>query len=400
MSDERAGLVEAPRGERRVLGRVSGTPGPTMVVLAGIHGNEPAGVSAAQRVLARLVADRPPLAGSVVFLAGNLVALERRMRFVDVDLNRQWTPERVASALGAGGRPGGEPVEIVEQRELLATLSGILREARGEVHYFVDLHTSSADGPPFLTVGDTLRNRRFARQIPLPLILGLEEQVDGALLEYLNNLGVITLGVEAGRSEDPASVDHHESVLWLAICAAGMLDRRAVPDAARHRARLERASRGTPRVIEVRHRHAITPADGFRMEPGMRNFDRVERGQLLARDGVGPIHAHEAGLVLLPLYQGQGEDGFFLSREVRGSWLRVSALLRRLRLPALMSLLPGVRRHPCEADVLVVDTRVARFYPIEIFHLFGFRKLRAEGQELVVSRRRHDFAAPARICLP
>mgnify|MGYP000107882312 CR=1 FL=1 len=72
--------------------------------------------------------------------------------------------------------------------------------ARGPIH-FVDLHTSSAPGPPFLTVGDTLRNRRFSRGFPLPLLLGLEEQVDGSLLEYLNNHGFVTLGVEAGEHE-------------------------------------------------------------------------------------------------------------------------------------------------------------------------------------------------------
>jgi succinylglutamate desuccinylase len=231
------------------------------------------------------------------------------------------------------------------------------------------------------------------------LILGLEEQVDGPLLEFLNNCGLITLGVEAGRSDDPASIDHHESVLWLALLHAGILAPQAVPDPQLHRARLARASRGTPAVVEVRARHAIAPGDGFRMQPGLRNFDPVERGRLLAHDRLGPIHAHARGLVLLPLYQGKGDDGFFMSREVDPAWLLLSALLRRLRLSALLPLLPGVRRDRHDREVLVVDTRIARVFPLEIFHLFGYRKLRAAGRELRVSRRRHDLAAPPELRL-
>jgi succinylglutamate desuccinylase len=123
----------------------------------------------------------------------------------------------------------------------------------------------------------------------------------------------------------------------------------------------------------------------------------IEVGQRLARDHHGPVLAPEGGLLLLPLYQGLGEDGFFVARRVRPFWLVVSALLRRLRLNALMPLLPGVRRHPEQPDVLVVDTRIARVYPLEVFHLFGFRKVRQVGRELVVSRRRYDLAPPQRI---
>jgi succinylglutamate desuccinylase len=335
------------------------------------------------------------LRGEVVFLAGNLAALDARVRFIDVDLNRQWRAERVA-AVRSEPRGRHEPAEIEEQRELIEELERVAAAARGSI-YFLDLHTSSAAGPPFLTVGDTLRNRRFARAFPLPLILGLEEQVDGALLEWLNNRGFVTLGVEAGRHDSPQSVACHEAVLWVAMVAAGLLPSKAVPELDRHRERLVEASRGYPRVVEVRRRHAITAEDGFRMERGFTNFTPIAVGQHLARDLHGPVLAPERGLLLLPLYQGLGDDGFFLARRVRPFWLVVSAVLRRLRLNTLMPLLPGVRRHADAPDVLVVDTRIARFYPLEIFHLFGFRKVRQVGQELVVSRRRYDLSPPQKI---
>jgi succinylglutamate desuccinylase len=93
---------------------------------------------------------------------------------------------------------------------------------------------------------------------------------------------------------------------------------------------LREASRGVPAVVEVRYRHAITDQDQFEMSPGFDNFAPVRKGQILARDRNGPVCVRESGLMLLPLYQGKGEDGFFIARPVRMFWLRLSALLRRL----------------------------------------------------------------------
>jgi len=363
-------------------------PGPTLLVVGGIHGNEPAGLIAGERVLARLRAARPNMAGEVVFLAGNLEALARGVRYVDRDLNRIWRD-------GPAPAGGADDVEARELRATLAAVDRALARRRGEA-YLLDLHTSSAAGAPFMTVGDTLRNRRFARQFPLPVILGLEEQIDGALLEFMNNRGLVTLGVEAGRHDDPAAIAHHESVIWVALVASGMLDARAVPDLAPRRAELARTASAVPPVVEVRHRHAIRAADGFRMVPGYSNFDPVRRGQVVAHARTGEVRFPEDGRMLLPLYQGLGDDGFFVAREVRPFWLRVSELARHLRLGALLRWLPGVRRHPARDGVLLVDTRVARWYPLEIFHLMGYRKLRRDGPILTVSRRAHDLRAPKR----
>jgi len=391
-----ADLLEVVTQERQIGRAGESSRGPSMIVLGGIHGNEPAGVRAARRVLSRLERERPELAGEVVFLAGNLTALRAGARFIDTDLNRHWKTETISRLRERATK--GESVEDRELRELLGALAGVAEGARREF-YFLDLHTCSADGPPFITVGDTLRNRRFARPIPLPLILGLEEQVDGALLEHLNNCGCVTMGVEGGQHDAEISVDHLEAAIWLAMVSAGILAAGSLPDLDRHRELLLRASRDFPRVVEVRHRHAVSDGDGFRMEPGFGNFQLIENGRLLARAAGAPVHAPERGLLLLPLYQGQGNDGFFVSREVRPFWMAISAFLRRLRIGRLFTLLPGVRRHAGTGRALIVDTEIARWYPLEVFHLFGFRKVRHLGSDLIVSRRCYDLAPPRKISL-
>ena len=146
-------------------------------------------------------------------------------------------------------------------------------------------------------------------------------------------------------------------------------------------------------MVEVRHHHVIRADDGFVMEPGFTNFQPVERGQLLARDRRGPIRAGEAGQILMPLYQGQGTDGFFLVRRVRPFWLRVAGWLRRLRIERVLPALPGVRRYPDKPGTLVVNPRIARWFVLELFHLLGFRKRQSREGKLIVSRRWHESRA-------
>ncbi len=361
-----------------------GVAGPTIVVVAALHGNEPSGVLAFQRVLERLRRRDAPFRGRLVGFAGNLAALERGERFVDEDLNRIWQPSRIERYAAT---PWNErSVEAREQAQLLEQLDEELDLAHGTVH-FLDLHTSSAVGKPFVCIGDTLRNRDFATRFPVPVILGLEEQVDGALLEYINNRGHVTVGVEAGQHDDPASVDFHEAFLSLALVSAGCMQTSELPRYVQMRERLCAAGAALPRVLEVRYRHPVRPADQFRMRPGYENFHRIHVGEALAQDGSGDVHAPETGRILLPLYQGKGDDGYFLVREFARSWLAVSALLRRLRLGRLAPWFPGVHVHSDDHNTLVVDRRVARWFAVQIFHLLGYRKKRDGGDHLLFSRR-------------
>jgi succinylglutamate desuccinylase len=163
-------------------------------------------------------------------------------------------------------------------------------------------------------VGSSAEDARFARHFPLPIIGGLLGALEGVLLDFMSMQGLVTLGVEAGQNDDPASADRHEAVIRIALVAAGLVDESAAPGLARARALLHDASLARPERIEVFHRHPITAEDGFRMEPGFANIAPVEEGQLLARDRRGEIRAPERCLVLLPLYQALGDDGFFLGR--------------------------------------------------------------------------------------
>ena len=100
---------------------------------------------------------------------------------------------------------------------------------------------------------------------------------------------------------------------------------------------------------------------------------------------------------MLPLYQGKGEDGFFIAREIRPFWLRISAFLRIIKAYRLVKHWPGVSRHPNIPHTVIVNKKVARWYSIQLFHLLGYRKRRANKDLLVMTRRAFDQKKPDQI---
>lgn len=381
---------------QRTLGAYGEDPtGPLFFVVGGMHGNEPAGLLAAERVLAELHRRRPAIRGRLVVVAGNLRALFLGQRYIESDLNRIWREEIVARV--DGQEPTADSPEQHELRELLAEFRAHVESQAPppERVVFLDLHTTSAGGAPFQCMGDTLQNRHIAFELPVPLILGLEEVIHGSFLEYVGERGYAALAVEGGQHEDPRTLEHHEAGIWTALVAAGCLAQEGVPDLERHRARLSAASRGIPRVVEIVHRYGVADDDGFEMLPGYYNFCPVKKGEVLARDHRGEIRCPQDGLLLLPRYQGQGNDGFFVAREVRAFWLQISAALRRVRADRVLRFLPGVRRDDPSGNRLVVNRHIARLWPVQVFHLFGFRRIatRPDGH-LTFERRREGQPWP------
>lgn len=342
---------------------------------------------ALRSVLQQLATLAPEMAGDFVALAGNRAALAKGRRFVERDLNRAWTDDRLV-ALRNGGPKG---VEDLEQIELLDAIEAVVDEARGPV-YVLDLHTTSGPGAPFSTFGDTLPNRDFAAHIPVPMILGLEELVHGTLLGFLGAHGLVAVAYESGQHFEPLSVERAEAGIWIAVAAAGLLPEDRLPKVGDARRSLQREAAGLPHALEMRYRHDVEPEDGFRMRPGYANFQPVLEGEVLARDRAGEIRVGETSRILMPLYQEQGEDGFFLVREFSEFWLRVSFVLRAMRAERWAHVLPGVKRDRDEPDTVHVNKRVARWYAKQFFHLLGFREVEDVGAHLVMRRRRFDRA--------
>ncbi|KIG13359.1 Succinylglutamate desuccinylase [Enhygromyxa salina] len=378
---------------RRWVGSHEGQrPGPTMVIVGGIHGNEPAGVIAVQRVLHELRQRRVAVSGRLLGLAGNLRALSQNVRYMTRDLNRRWFPDHLARLRDTPHAE--ESSEDIEQRELL-NIFDRLDETFDHPLVVMDLHSFSAEGPPFSVVADTLRNRPIAYELRVPIIFGLEEAVEGTLLGYLADRGHIAVGFEAGQHDDPRTVENNVAAIWIALVSAGLVARADVPEIARFEARLAQAAAGLPRAVEIVYRHPITPEDEFRMDPGFYNFQGIGRGQRLAIDRSGDVDSPSAGRILMPLYQGLGEDGFFVARDLGPAQLQLSATLRKLKIDGLLGYLPGVDVEADQADggdeirIGRVGSQVVVGGVVkQVLRMFGYRKDVGGGDDLVVARRR------------
>jgi len=390
-----SGGQKAPSGEAvavpgrewpRVLGCVGPTSGPILICLAGMHGNEPSGAIGLERVILKLQRNPTALRGQLVALVGNLAGLRQRRRFLATDLNRHWTRERVARLRVAETELVDEDRELVE---LDGEIQKVLASARGKVHA-LDLHSTSGEGPAFAILEDTLPNRRFALNLPVTIVVGIEEELQGTVSHYLSDQGVVTCGFEAGQHDDPYSSNRAEAAVWIALEGSGVLVAGKRQEVQEARELLVAQTGRLPHFTELRYRHPVKPEDQFRMKQGFRNFDAVDQGEKLARDQTGPIGSPFTGLLLMPLYQTQGQDGFFIVTSVNGFWLSLSALARQVRLEKLMHILPGVKKHPERTNAFEVDTQVARFLALKVFHLLGYRRIGPLGRILTMARRLHD----------
>lgn len=360
-----------------------GRPGPLVLLTGGLHGNEPGGVRAIRELFEAL--KDTPTAGRVVGLAGNLAALERGVRHQGQDLNRMWTEEHVR---GLARRPPED--DRPDEGEMRALFSAIeverdmaRRQAREIV--LIDLHSTSADGGAFSVVPDSIPSRRLARALGLPVVLGLDERIEGPLMTWLVSQGDTATVVEGGQHDGAET----KKVLFAALFAA--LDHlRVIPEnderLERAHALLREALGDAPPVADLVYAHVIDDHTGFVMRPGYRNFDPIAAGEIVADEAGQPVQAPIGGYMLMPLYQGLGTEGFFLCRSVGRTWLFASRLLRHSFFEHGLRVLPGVKGLDVTAGRIRVK-RGAHGWLARLLHLFGYRKNAPVGDITEWTRR-------------
>lgn len=316
-ADIAASLDIAPS---RLIGWRKGiAQGPLLIVIGGIHGNERAGVQALFDLFDRM--DREPtrnprfrLLGNIVGLRGNVGALRVGTRYLDRDMNRLLTPATLAKA-----RSG--VIDYAEERELVELYEAI----RTCVEYFhpdalhiLDLHTTTAFGGTFSITSDDPRSEAIAKGLYAPVVRGILTGIGGTTLHFFNdvNMGLPTTTIvfESGQHDDPISVDYAISAIVNCMRTIGCVA--PIDVEAKHDNLLKRHFKQLPNVVELVHTHHVTPDDGFVMRPGYENFQPIVAGEHLADDRHGRILAPCTGLILMPLYQQQGEDGFFVVQVV------------------------------------------------------------------------------------
>ena len=291
------------------------TSAPRLVVFAGVHGNEPSGVIALQRVFDHLRTNDIPLHGQLTGVIGNREALRRNLRYCDEDLNRLFLPEYI-HAVRSG--TGTFPIEDHELLEICTWATDYENKAEG-FPYFVDCHTTSSASIPYISMNEGFADSyRFAQDLPATKVIGVEKEIKGCLAEWLNLRGWHGFTFEGGQHQAPISVQNQEAMIWLALIRSGCLLEQNAPDQI-NRARETLFQQGSQQhhTYRVVSSYRIREGEDFQMLPGFVNLQAIRQGEPLATSNGEVIQAKEDAHILMPLYQKQGNFGFFIAHVVK-----------------------------------------------------------------------------------
>lgn len=248
-------------------------PGPHVVLLGGVHGDESPGMLALERLLEALGAGRVRLLRGKVTVAArvNAAAAKRGLHFVEENLNR---------IVRLHGAPATHEQRLANELvELLASADAVL-----------DLHGTPAPTRPFVFLDDeSPENRAWAESLGVEFLLCGWPALYAAsktvtTTEHAQALGKRALTVEAGQNDDPAGAETGLAVALRTLAHFGLTSP-AAPAPPPKPLRLKR--------VVYREREGE-----FAWE--WKNFDTLNEGETIARynDGAELIAAEDSVIVM------------------------------------------------------------------------------------------------------
>ncbi len=289
----------------RIIGEYSSNEnGPLLFVTAGVHGNEPSGVTALNRVFEELEKAKPKIKGRLIGVSGNQKALNKGQRYIEEDLNRTWTEENIKTRKEVTNeqREMHEIINVLEQHP----------ESKYTKRYFLDCHTTSSESLPYISVQDVNDNINWAQRFPTYIVEGFSDIVYGAIDHYFSRIGLTGFTFEAGQHTNKSSEENHEGMIWLALKEACELDLSNIATFPECVTNFSEKNAPDQKTFEIIYRHGIKESDDYKTKSGFENFQKVNKGEVIATQNGQEIVSEWDARIFMPLYQPQGNDGFFI----------------------------------------------------------------------------------------
>lgn len=294
----------------RIIGEyTTGKPGPLLFITAGVHGNEPSGVQALGRVFKDLQTSKAQINGCIVGIIGNTQALNKDIRYIDEDLNRTWTEANIKDKRK-------DSSELAEMHEIIKILEEF-PESKFTKRYFMDCHTTSSNSLPYVSVQLVNDNNSWAHKFPTYIVQGFSDIVYGAIDHYFSRIGLTGFTFEAGQHTSKTSVENHEGMIWLALKEACGLGLTQLPNYPSCVEKFTESNAPDQKTFKIIYRHGLDEGDEFKMLSGFKNFQKIYKGDILALQNKKEIKSEWDAYIFMPLYQAQGNDGFFVIEEVK-----------------------------------------------------------------------------------
>jgi predicted deacylase len=245
---------------------------PEVCVVAGIHGDEPCGVSAVDR----LRSETPAVEKPVKLVVANERALEAGVRYLEEDLNRAFP---------------GDPNADTHERRLAHDLA---REVRGCTT--LAIHSTQSFGDPFGVVNSVDPvSRDIAPKLPIVALIETDERTEGRLIEYPH-----VVEVEAGFQGSEAAAANAYELTRAFLVATGVLA-----------ADTEEVTEPASDVPVYRLRDPVPKPAASEYEVFATNFERVAEGEAFAAaDGETLTAAEPFYPVLMSPYGYENQFGY------------------------------------------------------------------------------------------
>jgi succinylglutamate desuccinylase len=321
--------------------------------------------------------------GNLFAVFGNQEAYLQESRFIDKDLNRIWTKSHIYEASRKNNVS-----EYHEMTEMYNVLYTILQQSHSEV-YAIDLHTTSGPTKPFVIMNDSLKNRAFVRNLGYPVIYNVESYIEGALLNLMNDLGHVSLCFEGGAHYAENSVKEFKDFCYKTLFHSGLITSEILKSMGVSESSYTSKN---ARYFEMFFRQDLQPKDSFEMVGNYLNFQKLKKGERIARLNGESIYAPRAVQIFMPLYQSKGEDGFFYIRHINRFKLKVARILRNMNVENTLTILPGVKK--LNSYTLCVPKPIEKYIPKRFLFALGYRKsIEMDNQKMCYTKQERKLNA-------
>ena len=290
----------------RVIGNYHSNNEKTIIFISAIHGNENSGVIALKRFFKEIKELDIKIDGTIIGLIGNLGALKNNRRYIDIDMNRLWTNKLMQSKSNHRKAEGKEVLMLKELIEKIITLK------KKKNITIIDLHNTSSPNGVFSIVNN-LKEKKIAEHLKVPIINNLLNKVKGSFAQYYSDQKIETIVFEGGAIGDPASINNHEVSVWKMLEKKDFIDINCIPHRVqKNYTKMNHFSKNTQGYYFVKYIHKITEESDFLMNPNMQNFEQIKKNQIIGSDKNGMVKSPYDGFLLMPLYQKEGKEGFYI----------------------------------------------------------------------------------------